>query len=361
VASVALAAISKSYDAVPVVDNVSFDLDSGRFLTLLGPSGCGKSTTLRLIAGLVIPDGGQVLIDGSVVDSIPTHLRQIAMVFQNLALFPHMNVGQNVAFGLRMQRIERKDRLHRVQEALALVKLSGFEERLPRQLSGGQQQRVALARALITRPRVLLLDEPFAALDRKLRLEMQSELRDLTQRTGTTAIFVTHDQDEALVLSDRIAVMNAGRIEQIAEPQTIYETPATAFVADFMGATNLLVGRVTASNGGRSEVTLDAQPVTVPVCADFDVGQRVTIMLRPEVITFDEIGMANSPGITGVIDNVVYQGSCLTCRVRAGDGSLILVARKQLIGTNLSSRYSAGDRVRLSWQSNSAHVIPATL
>jgi spermidine/putrescine ABC transporter ATP-binding subunit len=358
VASVSLAGVSKTYDTAPVVDDIGFEVESGRFLTLLGPSGCGKSTTLRLIAGLVEPDRGEIMIDGRRVTIVPTHLRRIGMVFQNLALFPHMTVAQNVAFGLRMQQVPRDDRPARVREALAMVKLDGFDERLPRQLSGGQQQRVALARALVTRPMVLLLDEPFAALDRKLRLEMQAELRELTRRTGTTAVFVTHDQDEALVLSDRIAVMNRGRVEQIADPQTIFARPANAFVADFMGATNLLSGRVVVSAVGHCDVAIDGQPVTLSVPASLDVGRPVIVAVRPEAIALDRLQPGErAAAITGIIDSIVYQGSCSTYRLRVGNGELAIVARLQLIGRSESPQFKEGDQVGVSWDPAAAHVM----
>src|SRR5258708_3981663 len=236
---------TKQYGATKALDEVCLDIDVGEFVTLLGPSGCGKSTTLRAIAGLLDLDRGTIAIDGRDFTKVPIHRRDIGVVFQNNALFPHRTGAQTVAFGLRMRNVARAEQASRTVEALALVHLPDFGARYPHQLSGGQQQRVAIARALVINPRVLLLDEPFAALDRKLREEMQMELRDLTRRVGITSVFVTHDQEEALTLSDRIVVMNAGRVEQIGVPDAIYSRPEPPFVASSMGARNILETTVT--------------------------------------------------------------------------------------------------------------------
>ena len=359
-ASVALNGISKSYAAVGAVEDVSFDIESGKFLTLLGPSGCGKSTTLRLIAGLITPDRGEILIDGRAVTDVPTYRRRIGMVFQNLALFPHMTVVQNVAFGLRMHGIGRIERKGQVRDVLALVKLAGLEDRLPRQLSGGQQQRVALARALVTRPTVLLLDEPFAALDRKLRLAMQDELRDLTRRTGTTAVFVTHDQDEALVLSDRIAVMNRGRIEQIDRPQAVFERPRNAFVADFMGATNLFAGRIEARTGDRAEIALDGIALRLHAVSPLRIGQVVHVAIRPEAIALRAmLPAAPAEGLSGTVERVVYQGTGATYQLRADAGGPMLVVRVPLLGCCATPAFDEGDRALASWDSAAIHVMPS--
>jgi spermidine/putrescine ABC transporter ATP-binding subunit len=360
VASVSLVAVSKAYAAVGAVDGVSLDVESGRFLTLLGPSGCGKSTTLRLIAGLVAPDRGEILIDTKAVTTVPTHQRRIGMVFQSLALFPHMTVAQNIAFGLRMQQVGRAEWTRRVAEAIAMVKLTGLDDRLPKQLSGGQQQRVALARALVTQPRVLLLDEPFAALDRKLRLEMQGELRELIRRTGTTAVFVTHDQEEALVLSDRIAVMNHGRIEQIDAPSAVFDRPANAFVADFMGATNLFVGRVEAREGADARILLEAAPMTVLAPSAFGVGASVTVAIRPEAIGLGPAdGAARANRLEGTIESVVYQGTHATFRVRAAaQPNFCITARLPLTDRSAPACFVEGDRVWATWGAAAVHVMP---
>jgi spermidine/putrescine ABC transporter ATP-binding subunit len=360
VASVALTGVAKFYASVAAVDDVSLDIESGKFLTLLGPSGCGKSTTLRLIAGLIAPDRGEILIEGRVVTNVPTYRRRIGMVFQNLALFPHMTVAQNVAFGLRMQGIGRAEREGTVRDALALVKLNGLEDRLPRQLSGGQQQRVALARALVTQPAVLLLDEPFAALDRKLRLSMQDELRDLTRRTCTTAVFVTHDQDEALVLSDRIAVMNRGRIEQIDRPQVVFERPNSAFVADFMGVTNLLTGRVATGSGERMEIAVDGSMLRLHANSPLGVGQAVHVAIRPEAIALaTEPPCSPTAGLSGMIEHVVYQGTGATYRLRSDGGGPVLVVRVPLLGRDATRAFNVGDRAWASWDPATIHVIGA--
>ena len=281
-AAVVLKGLVKGYQGNRVVDDLSLSVTPGEFLSLLGPSGCGKTTTLRMVAGLALQDAGHITIDGVDVSEMATHQRNIGMVFQSLALFPHMTVADNVAFGLRMRGTLPVERSPRVTEALELVQLKGFGGRYPAQLSGGQQQRVALARALVTRPAVLLLDEPFGALDRKLRESMQSELRQLTRRLGMTTLFVTHDQEEALTLSDRIAVMSRGRFDQIAAPQDIFDAPATQFVADFMGLPNLLAARVIGhdadatlldSNGIAMRAPLQAMAVGTQVfVADPDLG-----------------------------------------------------------------------------------------
>ena len=358
-ASVSLAAVSKAYADVGAVDEVSFGVEAGQFLTLLGPSGCGKSTTLRLIAGLVAPDRGQILIDGVDVTSVPTHQRRIGMVFQSLALFPHMSVAENIGFGLRMQRLRRQDQGKRIDEALAMVKLAGLEDRLPKQLSGGQQQRVALARALVTRPRVLLLDEPFAALDRKLRLEMQAELRELTRRTGTTAVFVTHDQEEALVLSDRVAVMNHGRIEQMGTPNAIFERPENKFVADFMGATNLFSGQVRSRDGDLANVALDGERLTLAARCAAGIGDRIFVAIRPEAIWLSSPEAGGGENATdGVVETAVYQGTHAVYRVRATmHADLILVVRISLIDRPAATRFAEGDRVRAAWDPFAVHVM----
>ncbi|MBM3347388.1 MAG: ABC transporter ATP-binding protein, partial [Betaproteobacteria bacterium] len=239
-----LKGVSKRFGSHQAVNDISIDLPSGCFLTLLGPSGCGKTTTLRILAGLETADSGQVLIDGEDVTGVPTFRRNIGMVFQALALFPHMTVGENVAFGLAVRGVAKPHATEKVKRALSLVHMQDFTLRRPHQLSGGQQQRVALARTLVYEPRILLLDEPFAALDRKLREAMQVELRDLTRAIGITTIFVTHDQEEALVMSDLVVVMNSGAIEQCGTPLEVYERPNTRFVADFMGFGNILEGAV---------------------------------------------------------------------------------------------------------------------
>ncbi len=276
---VALESVAKAYGAVRALDGIDLAVHEGELLSLLGPSGCGKTSTLNVVAGFVEPDRGRVLLDGVDVTGRPAWRRGLGVVFQSYALFPHMTVAENVAFGLRERGVPRREVEARVAEALALVRLPGAGARRPSQLSGGMQQRVALARALVIRPRVLLLDEPLAALDRKLREEMRAELREIQRAVGITTIFVTHDQHEALGLSDRVAVMNAGRIEQLGAPREVYERPATRFVADFIGASSLLEGRVTAGQ----RVALPGGPeLAVRLGRPLEPGAAVRLLIRPE-------------------------------------------------------------------------------
>ena len=262
---VELRGVTKTFGRVRAMDAVDLEVRKGEFLSLLGPSGSGKTTTLRVIAGLVEPTAGEVLIGGRVMTQVPVHRRNLAMVFQNYALFPHLSVFENVAFGLEMRRMSRTEVTRRVADALALVRLPGFEARYPQQLSGGQRQRVALARAIVVQPSVLLLDEPLGALDKKLRESMQVELKALQRTLGVTTIFVTHDQEEALTLSDRVAVMNDGRIEQLDTPVEVYERPRTRFVSDFIGVSNFLEGEVTHGDGPAVAVrTSQVRSVQVP-------------------------------------------------------------------------------------------------
>ena len=275
--------VSKSFGGVKAVDDISLSVHQGEFFSLLGPSGCGKTTLLRILGGLETPGSGRVMIDGQDITDMPAHLRPTNMVFQNYAIFPHLNVEQNVAYGLRQQKLSRDEQIEKVSAALAMVKLEGFEKRGADEMSGGQKQRVALARALIKRPKVLLLDEPLGALDKKLREEMQIELRMLQQQVGITFVFVTHDQEEALTLSDRVAVMGEGRILQMDSPRQIYERPKSREVADFIGQMNLLSG-VVESVGDK--VTVKTQTLG-DVCVenndqDVAVGDAVTLAIRPE-------------------------------------------------------------------------------
>jgi spermidine/putrescine ABC transporter ATP-binding subunit len=306
-ADVILRHVTKAYGPVVAVSDLSLEIPRGIFLSLLGPSGCGKTTTLRLIAGFEQPSQGDILIRGQRVNLVPAYRRDFSMVFQNFALFPHMTVAGNVAFGLRMRGLPHKERDARVREALHLVHLAGFEERYPRQLSGGQQQRVALARAIVVRPAVLLLDEPLGSLDKKLREEMQVELRQLQREIGITTVFVTHDQDEALTLSDRVAIMNAGRIEQMGTPRELYERPATDFVANFLGVSNIFRGRVAGREGEEALVALGAVRIRVPWEPAFEVGGAVRVAVRPEKIRLAPRGQAG--GIPARVRHVVYLGA----------------------------------------------------
>jgi putative spermidine/putrescine transport system ATP-binding protein/spermidine/putrescine transport system ATP-binding protein len=277
-------------------------------MTLLGPSGCGKTTLLNLVAGFLEADNGEIFIEGALVTETPAHQREIGIVFQNYALFPHMSVANNVAYGLKTRGIEKKEIARRVDEALALVKLTGFGDRKPRQLSGGQQQRVALARALVIRPKVLLLDEPFSALDKNLRGSMQVELKQIQRELGVTTIFVTHDQSEALSMSDRIAVMSAGRIRQIAPPDDVYRRPADRFVASFVGDVNILAGRLVARRGDVATVAAGDLCLDVPAApvGQMTVGDAVDVFVRPEHFVVSSRGAPGS--LPGTVVTQVFQG-----------------------------------------------------
>jgi spermidine/putrescine ABC transporter ATP-binding subunit len=322
-AVVELAGCSREYGGVRAVAGLDLVVYEGELLSLLGPSGCGKTTTLNLIAGFVLPTAGRVRIDGQDVTDRPAHQRGLGMVFQSYALFPHLSVFENVAFGLRERRTARAEIERRVRAALALVRLDTRADHRPAQLSGGMQQRVALARALVYEPRVLLLDEPFAALDKKLREEMRSELREIQRAVGITTIFVTHDQAEALGLSDRIAVMHAGRVEQLGSPREIYERPATRFVAEFIGASTVLRGHGAAAD----RVTLaGGETLRVRGLSGIRAGEAIELAIRPE-----RIRLAGGPGenvMDGRVIGVVYQGvqTELTVEIGAGQGLLVFVA-----------------------------------
>jgi ABC-type Fe3+/spermidine/putrescine transport system ATPase subunit len=318
---VALRALSKIYGPTQVVRNVDLDVAPGEMLALLGPSGCGKTTTLRMVAGLVEPSGGDVLIGGRSVLRVPAHKRDLGMLFQAYGLFPHLTVARNVAFGLEMRRLPTAEIATRVAEALHLVRLEAFADRMPAQLSGGQQQRVALARALVYRPRVLLLDEPFGALDRKLREEMQVELRLLVRRLGLTTIMVTHDQEEALTLADRLAVMERGRLMQVGTGTEVYDRPASRFVADFMGVANLLEGRVVdvAPDLVQVEVAGGVRLAAVPPGAPPLKGSLAAVAIRPEALALDPAG-----SIPGTVEQAIFKGQSLDVWVGTPAGRLLV-------------------------------------
>ncbi|HET7056569.1 MAG TPA: ABC transporter ATP-binding protein [Thermomicrobiales bacterium] len=310
-ARIELISLEKRFNGVVAVRNIDMAVQPGEFLTMLGPSGCGKTTTLRMIGGFEYPTGGQIMIDGQDVAGLQPHRRPVNTVFQQYALFPHMTVARNVGYGLEMAGVGKGERERRVVDALAMVRLANVERRKPSELSGGQQQRVALARALINRPKALLLDEPLGALDLKLRKAMQLELKQLNRETGATFIYVTHDQEEALTMSDRIAVMNEGRILQLGTPAEIYEHPVDRFVADFIGQSNLIPGVLEARNGETGAVRIATGGLVEARLRDAaGIGDRVVVSIRPERITLD-IGQDGGPGgaMDGVVSEIIYLGS----------------------------------------------------
>jgi ABC-type Fe3+/spermidine/putrescine transport system ATPase subunit len=321
-------AVAKRYGPQTVLDNCSLTAAEGEILTLLGPSGCGKTTLLRCIAGFIAPDAGGIRVDGADMGPVPVNRRPVGVVFQSYALFPHLTVARNVAYGLRMRGTAADETAARVREALATVSLTGFEDRYPSQLSGGQQQRVAIARVLVLRPRVLLLDEPFNALDAKLRGAMQVELRQLIKRLGITAIFVTHDQEEAMTLSDRIAVMRAGRIEQLDRPETIYDRPASAHVADFIGASSSW----TAEADGRAVKLPDGQSAPTPLTG------AVRIMVRPHNLAVSTTG----DGWMGELRHRRHVGPMMEYEVGFADGRTV---KAVALHGDLAAEPAPGDRV----------------
>jgi spermidine/putrescine transport system ATP-binding protein len=355
---VVLDQVVKRFGAVTAVDHLSLDIVRGEFFSMLGPSGCGKTTTLRMIGGFEAPTEGTIGLDGRDVTELPAYRRDVNTVFQSYGLFPHLNVFDNVAFGLRRRKVEGKDVDRRVREALELVNLGGYPKRRPAQLSGGQQQRVALARALVNHPKVLLLDEPLGALDLKLRKQMQLELKRIQREVGITFIFVTHDQEEAMTISDRIAVMNQGRIEQLGPPEAVYDRPATAFVAEFLGASNLLEGTYGGAQDGWGLVSLaGGETVRIPVDAQRRRGERLRVGVRPEKIDICAPGLAPEPGanhVAGTLTSAVFVGVSYQYFFETSGGRQ-LCAFERNGGKGAVARM--GDTVRLAWRPEQTFVI----
>lgn len=342
---VTLKNLTKVYGSNTVVDHINLTVPDGTLTSILGPSGCGKTTTLRMIAGFEVPQDGDILFDDVSVAKTPVNKRGIGMVFQSYALFPHMTVYQNVAYGLEQQKVKGEELKTRVMDALKMVHMEEFASRKPRRLSGGQQQRVALARALVIRPRVLLLDECLSALDKKLRVEMQSELRRILEECGVTTFFVTHDQEEAMTLSDSIVVMNHGIIEQTGSPYEVYERPRNRFVASFLGKANFFGGKVLAVDENR--VTMETPDGTFTISApNAQVGETVSYAVRPEKIEMSSQG----DGVQGIVTSVVYSGSTTSFRVRCG-GMEVLTEERSAAG---QSAFARGDSVVLHWPSDAA-------
>jgi ABC-type Fe3+/spermidine/putrescine transport system ATPase subunit len=334
--------VARSFGNVRAVDGVSLEIRDGEFFTLLGPSGCGKTTLLRMVAGFCELDQGRILFGERRIDTLPPHKRNTGMVFQNYAVFPNLTVGDNVAYGLRARGVARSEIVRRVEQVLQLVQLPGYGTRWPHQLSGGQLQRVAIARAVVIEPHVLLLDEPLSNLDAKLRVEMRSEIRHLQKALGITVLYVTHDQEEALAMSDRIAVMRAGRVEQVGDPRAIYEQPATAFAATFVGNTNLLPGLIERRDGEFAEVRVGATPFRARATHG-QAGDRVVLSIRPEGLRVLALANAAPPGwatLSGKVDDVEYLGAITRFAVRLPDGTALhLMALAPPAGAQVTIAY----------------------
>jgi spermidine/putrescine transport system ATP-binding protein len=328
---VELESLTKRFDDVTAVDDISLEIQAGEFFSLLGPSGCGKTSTLRMIAGFEPPTSGKILLDGVDVGTWAPNRRNVNTVFQNYALFPFLTVAENVAFGMRYRSVPKSERNDRAAEALELVQLSGYENRRPNQLSGGQQQRVALARALVLRPAVLLLDEPLGALDAKIRKQLRIELKALQEEVGITFVFVTHDQEEALSMSDRVAVMNSGRVEQIGSPTDVYESPTTVFAADFLGVSNLMdavaVGPSPGSGSGSGECTVRVGDFALRArCGDVAARGKVKIIARPERVVLLPHGSERENCLPGMVERTVYVGTSRQVIVRLATGMPVQVS-----------------------------------
>ncbi len=352
--------VTKKFGDFVAVEHVSLEIEDGEFFSLLGPSGCGKTTCLRLIAGFELPTEGEIKIRGKTMGDTPAYKRPVNTVFQNYALFPHMTVFENVAFGLEMKRVARPEIETRVQETLEMVRLPQLADRKPRQLSGGQQQRIALARALVNRPQVLLLDEPLSALDLKLRKAMQLELKELQQQIGITFIFVTHDQEEAITMSDRIAVQNEGLILQMGDPVEIYERPNCRFVADFIGETNFIEAEVLEAGSDKTIVGLGTGiQVLARATSGLKTGQSVTVAVRPEKISLHAAPSTNNgTSVPATVEETIYIGTDTRYRVRVAERHRV-VARIQNVGSSLAEArpFQRGEQVYLSWAIDSAMVL----
>jgi putative spermidine/putrescine transport system ATP-binding protein len=350
-----LQGISKRYGAHIAVDALDLSLRRHEFLTFLGPSGSGKTTTLMMVAGLQQPDAGSIILNGRPVDRLPPYRRDIGMVFQHYALFPHMSVRRNVAFPLEMRRLPRAESDRMVGNALRLVGLADLAGRLPRQLSGGQQQRVALARAIVYGPALLLMDEPLGALDKKLREQMQLEIKRVHRERQMSVLYVTHDQEEALTMSDRIAVFNEGRVEQVGTPADLYERPATRFVASFIGETNFFPGIVVGMDGPTCQVDIAGNRVAATACSDVAMGARIVVAVRPERIRLHQ---TPEPGrFTGTLVDVIYLGNARKYVIRLLDDQTCFVLQQAHAAD--ASGLGRGEIVNLSWSSRHAAVFPA--
>lgn len=345
---VQLVNLSKIYQNVKAVDNVNLIIEKGEFLTLLGPSGSGKTTTLSMIAGFQFPTSGDILFNGEPINYLPPEKRNIGMVFQNYALFPHMTVAQNIAFPLEMRKFEKKSIAKEVNKALKIVRLEGYGQRYIKQISGGQAQRVALARAIVYNPTVLLMDEPLGALDKKLREEMQIEIKHIHEELGLTVIYVTHDQQEALTMSDRIALMNNGQIVQLGSPSELYQKPNSKFVGTFLGESNLWEGTISLKNDDLYEVTtLDGVKVRTISTEDFHLNEKVSLLIRPEWPTINDDLVEGQNNLTGTIIETIYMGDFSKYELQLGQETTMVVKTPFVPGQYVCSK---GDQVSVSWQ-----------
>ena len=356
IGQITLTSVTKQFGDTVAVDDVSLQIEGGEFFSLLGPSGCGKTTTLRIIGGFEYPTTGEVFINGELMAEMPPYRRPVNTVFQNYALFPHKTVAQNIAFGLQMKKATKAEISDAVESALDLIRLSGYDDRKPSELSGGERQRVALARALINEPTILLLDEPLSALDLKLRKQMQSELKALQRKVGITFVYVTHDQGEALALSDRIAVMNDGKILQVGTPSNIYDSPQSRFVADFIGTSNFLEGTLISEN----EITLTMEPPLKIVSTpnnDIPLNASVTVAVRPERIDLRMTPTSDVANcLRGVIQDESYLGTTLQYTIET-DVPTPLIVHQQNTGARDGRRFQRGDTVYLQWTPENASVL----
>lgn len=348
---IAVSSLKKKYGALTVIEDLNLDIKKGEFISLLGPSGSGKTTLLMILAGFEKATSGSVSLDGTHIENLPPHKRGLGVVFQNYALFPHMTVAENIAFPLKMRRYSRSIIKQKVQKALDMVQLSDYGKRRPTEMSGGQQQRIALARALIFEPRVILMDEPFGALDKQLREQMQLDIRDMHKRLGLTVVFVTHDQSEALTMSDRIAVFNKGNIEQIGTPLEIYEKPKTDFVAQFIGETNLIKGIVASIDDNFIRMKINDTELKVTKINSVKLGEEIAISLRPELITLSKSPLANDNMLPGKVRDTVYRGEHTRIDVDTEIGKVIVRSDR------MNSNFVSNNRLIINFNANDCWIV----